>query len=97
MSTSVLIADDHAVVRRGLRALFENEPDITVVGEACDGLEALELVLHLLPDVAASPDAYDALTLTAREREVLPPTPASRGARRWRARSGSAATTLRGR
>jgi chemotaxis response regulator CheB len=93
MSTSVLIADDHAVVRRGLRALFENEPDITVVGEACDGLEALELVLHLLPDVAASPDAYDALT--AREREVLPPTPASRGARRWRARSGSAATTSR--
>ena len=33
------------------------------------GLEALELVLHLLPDVAASPDAYDALT--AREQEVL--------------------------
>ena len=44
MSTSVLIADDHVVVRRGLRALFESEPDITVVGEACDGLETLDLV-----------------------------------------------------
>ena len=51
MSTSVLIADDHVVVRRGVRALLEREPDITVVGEACDGLEALEQVMHLLPDV----------------------------------------------
>ena len=51
MSTSVLIADDHLVVRRGLRALFESEPDIAVVGEACDGLETLELVTRLLPDV----------------------------------------------
>jgi two-component system response regulator NreC len=51
MSTTVLIADDHAVVRRGVRALLEGEPDITVVGEAADGLEALEQVMHLLPDV----------------------------------------------
>lgn len=51
MSTSVVIADDHLVVRRGLRALFESEPDIAVVGEAGDGLETIELVLRLLPDV----------------------------------------------
>jgi two-component system response regulator NreC len=51
MSTSVLIADDHVVVRRGVRALLENEPDIVVVGEAGDGLEAVEQVMHLLPDV----------------------------------------------
>jgi two-component system, NarL family, response regulator NreC len=51
MSTSVLIADDHVVVRRGLRALFESEPDITVVGEARDGSEAIDLVTHLVPDV----------------------------------------------
>jgi two-component system response regulator NreC len=51
MSTSVLIADDHVVVRRGLRALFESEPDITVVGEARDGSEAIHLVTHLVPDV----------------------------------------------
>ena len=51
MSTSVLIADDHVVVRRGLRALFESEADLTVAGEACDGLEALDLVVRLRPDV----------------------------------------------
>ena len=51
MSTSVLIADDHVVVRRGLRALFESEADITVVGEACDGLETIALVAQLAPDV----------------------------------------------
>jgi DNA-binding NarL/FixJ family response regulator len=38
-------------VRRGLRALFESEPDITVVGEAGDGLQALDLVAQLQPDV----------------------------------------------
>jgi DNA-binding NarL/FixJ family response regulator len=51
MSTSVLIADDRVVVRRGLRALFEREADITVVGEACDGLETIDLVTRLVPDV----------------------------------------------
>lgn len=51
MRTSVLIADDHLVVRRGLRALFESEPDIAVVGEAGDGLETIELVRRLRPDV----------------------------------------------
>ncbi len=51
MSTSIVIADDHVVVRRGVRVLLEGEPDLTVVGEACDGLEALDLVMHLLPDV----------------------------------------------
>jgi DNA-binding NarL/FixJ family response regulator len=47
----VLIADDHTVVRQGLRALLEAEPDITVVGEAEDGRQALRLALKLLPDI----------------------------------------------
>jgi DNA-binding NarL/FixJ family response regulator len=51
MNISVLIADDHLVVRRGLRALLESEPGLTVVGEAADGREALELVSRLDPDV----------------------------------------------
>jgi DNA-binding NarL/FixJ family response regulator len=38
----VLIADDHAVVREELRQLLETQTDVTVVGEACDGVEALE-------------------------------------------------------
>lgn len=47
----VLIADDHIIVRSGLRLLLETEPDIDVVGEALDGREALELVEKHLPDV----------------------------------------------
>ncbi len=47
----VLIADDHIIVRSGVRLLLEAEPDITVVGEASDGREALELVEKHLPDV----------------------------------------------
>jgi len=47
----VLIADDHAVVRRGLQALIDSEPGMVVVGEAEDGVEALTKVHTLEPDV----------------------------------------------
>jgi NarL family two-component system response regulator LiaR len=47
----VLIADDHPVVRQGLRALLELEEDIEVVGEAEDGVEAAQKVKELTPDV----------------------------------------------
>jgi DNA-binding NarL/FixJ family response regulator len=52
LRTRVLIADDHAIVRRGLRALFETQPDFEVVGEARDGAEAVGAVLELEPDLA---------------------------------------------
>ncbi len=48
----VIIADDHAVVREGTRRIFEQEPDIEVVGEAANGVEAVALVQHLNPQVA---------------------------------------------
>jgi DNA-binding NarL/FixJ family response regulator len=51
MSTSVVIADDHVVVRRGLRAVLEAETDLAIVGEAGDALETLGLVDRLAPDV----------------------------------------------
>jgi two-component system response regulator NreC len=51
MTTSILIADDHAVVRLGLRTLLARMPDCAVVGEAVDGLEAIDLVLRLDPDI----------------------------------------------
>ena len=47
----VVIADDHHLVRQGIRALLEKAGDIEVVGEAADGPEALALVERLLPDV----------------------------------------------
>jgi NarL family two-component system response regulator LiaR len=47
----VLIADDHAVVREGLRALIISEPGIEVVGEAANGVEAVQLAHSLQPDV----------------------------------------------
>jgi two-component system, NarL family, response regulator NreC len=47
----VLIADDHTIVRSGVRLLLEAEPDIDVVGEALDGSQAIELAEMLQPDV----------------------------------------------
>jgi DNA-binding NarL/FixJ family response regulator len=47
----VLVADDHAVVRAGLRDLLDHEPDITVIGEVRNGREALELALVQRPHV----------------------------------------------
>jgi len=47
----VLLADDHVIVREGLKKLLDGEPDITVVGEAADGIEALEKAKALRPDI----------------------------------------------
>lgn len=47
----VVIADDHNLVRQGIRALLEKAPDIEVVGEAEDGQQAIELVEQFVPDV----------------------------------------------
>ena len=47
----ILIADDHAVVRRGLRSLIQTEKDFLVIGEASNGIEAVESTLRLKPDV----------------------------------------------
>lgn len=50
-SIRILLADDHAVVRDGVRALLEKQPDMTVVGEASDGRETVELAEEQAPDV----------------------------------------------
>jgi DNA-binding NarL/FixJ family response regulator len=52
MSVRVLIADDQALVRAGFKMILEAEPEIQVVGEAEDGVEAVEMIKRLKPDVA---------------------------------------------
>ena len=47
----ILIADDHPIFRDGLRRLLESERDFKVVGEACDGVEAVKLVRQLKPEI----------------------------------------------
>src|SRR5579864_8771823 len=51
MAGQILIVDDHAFVRRGLRALLSTRPEWSVCGEAADGLEAVEKAKALRPDV----------------------------------------------
>jgi DNA-binding NarL/FixJ family response regulator len=51
MSTRILIADDHGIVRAGIRLLLENQPDLDVVAEAADGVEAIEQALAARPDL----------------------------------------------
>ena len=51
MSTSILLVDDHAIIRQGLCSLLEKQPDIEVIAEANNGRKALELVRQLMPDI----------------------------------------------
>jgi two-component system, NarL family, response regulator NreC len=51
MTISIVLADDHPVVRRGMRTLLESEKDFSIVGEAGDGLETVRLVERVQPEV----------------------------------------------
>jgi len=74
----VLLADDHTVVRQGLRAMLEAESDIAVVGEAETGRQALQLVLRLLPDVVVMDVAMPQLNGLEATRQILKELPATR-------------------
>jgi len=66
----VLLADDHTVVRQGLRALLAAEEDMEVVGEADNGRQAIQLVKELLPDVAVMDIAMPVLNGLEATRQI---------------------------
>lgn len=78
--TTLLLADDHAVLRSGLKLLLESQPDLKVAGEASSGLEALDLAAKLQPDLIlldlsmpglGGLDALPALKKAAPDAKVL--------------------------
>jgi len=68
---SILLADDHTIVREGLRALLEFEKDLQVIGEAGDGRTAVKLVLELRPDVVVMDIAMPLLNGIEASRQIL--------------------------
>jgi DNA-binding NarL/FixJ family response regulator len=68
---SVLLVDDHSLVRRGFRRILEDEPDITVVGEAADGSEAIKLAEELHPKVIVMDCAMPGVNGLDATRKIL--------------------------
>src|SRR5439155_16581709 len=68
---SVLLVDDHALVRRGFRRILEDERDITVVGEASDGAEAIRLAQELRPQVIVMDCAMPGVNGLQATRQIL--------------------------
>lgn len=77
MAITILLADDHAVVRDGLKMYLALEPDFQVIGEAADGAEAVRLARELRPDVVLMDllmPVMDGIAATAAIRQELPAT-----------------------
>jgi DNA-binding NarL/FixJ family response regulator len=68
---SVLLVDDHSLVRSGFRRILEDEADMEVVGEAADGEEAVKLTKRLKPDVIVMDSAMPRMTGVAATRQIL--------------------------
>ena len=72
----VLLADDHGIVRRGLRSLLETQPGLEVIGEAADGLDALRLCTDLKPDLLILDIAMpkmNGIEVASRAQKLEPP------------------------
>ena len=70
MTSRILLADDHDMVRTGLRRILEAEPDLTVVAEAADGAEAVELARSAHPDLAVLDISMPRMTGLQAAREI---------------------------
>ncbi len=77
-SISVLLVDDHALVRRGFRRMLEDDPGIRVVGEASTGDEAVARYRELLPDVVVMDSAMPGTGGIAATRAIVQANPAAR-------------------
>jgi DNA-binding NarL/FixJ family response regulator len=75
---SVLLVDDHALVRRGFRRILEDEPDITVAGEASTGEEAAQLARELKPRVVLMDCALPGISGLQATRQILKDAPETR-------------------
>jgi two-component system response regulator NreC len=76
LTLRVLLADDHGIVRRGMRALLESEPGVIVVGEAADGLDALRMAEELRPDLLIldiGMPRLNGIDVAARAQKLQPP------------------------
>ncbi len=71
MTTRVLLADDHKILRQGLQTLLQNEPDIEVVGQADNGRGAIELAKELRPDVVIMDVAMPDVSGVGATRELV--------------------------
>lgn len=77
MGIRIVIADDHQVVRRGMRMFLADDPDFEIVGEAANGAEALEVARSTRPDVVLMDllmPVMDGITATGHIRQELPDT-----------------------
>jgi DNA-binding NarL/FixJ family response regulator len=74
----VILADDHRVVREGLKALLERNEDIAVVGEAADGREAVKLAAGLKPDIVLMDISMPILNGIEATQQVIEVSPSSR-------------------
>lgn len=78
MSIKILIADDHKIIREGLRALIERQPGMEVIGEVGNGRKAVQLVRELLPDVIIMDIAMPDLNGIEATRQIVTKTPSVR-------------------
>ena len=77
MKISVFIADDHAIIRDGLRSLLEANPDIVVIGDAVDGLQAVSQVQDLQPDIVIMDISMPGLNGIEATQQILKASPRS--------------------